>query len=418
MLIFVVAPHLIYPPKNASCKYILHRYTTIDKIEKVIFLGKYEILIFKNKKLINKYLYQSKKLPTSKIIPALKSLLFKKNYLYEKQNMSMNFLNNYLKVLNKFKPKAIIFSYLDPLIFINKKKLLSDDKNYICERHNDDVNWFNSLKYDIEFKLSYLTSIKDIYKFFYKKLFNTICKNSINWTINNLESVDVNVKHIFLTNLDKKNCSKYMDTRNSKVISLSNEIINENREIKNTFENGLKKISKCNLLFVGNLDLKMNYDSLKFFSDKFYPNIVKFAKREVVVNIVGFNPSNNVKRLSLENNWNLISDATNKELFNFYNQSHYSILPFRYTNGFKTKFIESIVYGLPMIGTENLNYLRDKNIPLSLFSDSPKEWIRQINILFEISYEEFFNIRKSITGFKKYFDHQEITNQLYNYLIK
>ena len=77
-------------------------------------------------------------------------------------------MNNYLKVLNKFKPKAIIFSYLDPLIFINKKKLLSDDKNYICERHNDDVNWFNSLKYDIEFKFSYLTSIKDIYKFFYK----------------------------------------------------------------------------------------------------------------------------------------------------------------------------------------------------------------------------------------------------------
>ena len=81
-----------------------------------------------------------------------------------------------------------------------------------------------------------------------------------------MESLDVNVKHIFLTNVDKKNCSKYMDTRNSKVISLSNEIINENREIKNTFENGLKKISKCNLLFVGNLDLKMNYDSLKFFS--------------------------------------------------------------------------------------------------------------------------------------------------------
>ena len=35
------------------------------------------------------------------------------------------------------------------------------------------------------------------------------------------------IKHIFLTNVDKKNCSKYMDTRNSKVISLSNEIINE-----------------------------------------------------------------------------------------------------------------------------------------------------------------------------------------------
>ena len=69
--------------------------------------------------------------------------------------------------------------------------------------------------------------------------------------------------------------------------------------------------------------------------------------------------------------------------------THYSILPFRYTNGFKTKFIESIVYGLPMIGTENLNYLNDKNIPLSLFSDSPKEWIRQINKLFEISYENF-----------------------------
>ena len=68
--------------------------------------------------------YQSKKLPTSKIIPALKSHLFKKNYLYEKQNMSMNFLNYYLKVLNKFKPEAIIFSYLDPLIFINKIKVV------------------------------------------------------------------------------------------------------------------------------------------------------------------------------------------------------------------------------------------------------------------------------------------------------
>ena len=48
-------------------------------------------------------------------------------------------MNYYLKQINL--NQNIIFSYLDPLIFINKKKLF-DDKNY---KDNDDVNWFNSL---------------------------------------------------------------------------------------------------------------------------------------------------------------------------------------------------------------------------------------------------------------------------------
>ncbi len=416
MSLFVLAPHLEYPPINTDCKFILHRYTTLDLEQKVIFLGKSEILIFYKKELIKKYIYKNKNSSNNKIIPALKSLLLGKNYLYEKQIVSKNFLYEYNHLLKKYNPKTIVFSYIYPLIYLHKNNLLTNKINYLCERHNDDINWFSSLKYNFNFKLRYLISPKNFSIFLYKSLFNIICENSIKWIKNNLKQIDFKVKYIFLTDQDKLNFGKYFDNKNSKVISLSHEIIRENIQTKPNKEERFQKISKCNLLFVGNLSLKMNYDSLKFFSEIFLPKIINHCNREINVNILGFNPSNEVEKLCSEKNLQLIANASDKELSYFYNNSHYAILPFQYTNGFKIKFIESIVYGLPILGTENLNYLKSYKIPRSLFSNDPNEWVSKINSLFEITNEEFYKSKESIKFLKKYFEQKRISKELNNYI--
>ena len=118
------------------------------------------------------------------------------------------------------------------------------------------------------------------------------------------------------------------------------------------------------------------------------------------------------------NNWKLIPNATNNKLNFYYKNSHFSLLPFRYTNGFKIKYIESLVNGLPLLATKNINYLPGNKIPFSIFSDSVDDWIFNINQLLDMTYYDFYKVRKEIRKCTKFFDQSIISRKLIEYMKK
>ena len=418
MDIILVAPHLEYPPKFTDCRYIIHRYTKIPKIKIVYVLGKHNVLTFKNGKLIDNYIYCKKKIHNNKFVAAFNSLIFEKNYLAEKWYISKNFFCEYKYILKKFKPKTVVFSYLYPLIIFKKNNLLSNKINIVCERHNDDVNWFSSLKYRDTFYLNYFKSPAKLLNFLYAKIFNIICDNSIKWIKNNVKNLDPEIKHIFISKIDKINASKYMDTTKSTVIHPSHDLIQNKCEIRYPEKILKNKIKSCNLLFIGSLSVKMNYDALLFFSKKFYPNIKSHFKKNISVTIVGSSPTTNIIDICSTNNWKLIPNATNNKLNFYYKNSHFSLLPFRYTNGFKIKYIESLVNGLPLLATKNINYLPGNKIPFSIFSDSVDDWIFNIDQLLDMTYYDFYKVRKEIRKCTKFFDKSIISRNLIEYMKK
>ena len=206
-----------------------------------------------------------------------------------------------------------------------------------------------------------------------------------------------------------------MNNSNSRVITQSSSLTYNNFQINEPFSKN-KKISSINLLFVGTLDLKMNYDSLCYFEMNFLKTIIELIKGPFNVNIVGFNPTRKIYKLCKNNNWKLVANAKQSELIYYYKISHLSILPFSYTNGFKGKYVESIAAGLPILGTENVRYINDVEIPLSLFSNSPEEWVRHLNSLYKISEFEYYKKRLELKKYLSYFQEEEISKQLYEYI--
>ena len=415
MDIFLVAPHFEYPPIKTEDRYIFTRYTRLKNLGQITIIGNKKVFFFKEGELVSSYTYTRRGKISDKLLPVLRSLLLRKNYLYEKQNFSKDFLNEYKSLLNKYKPNVIVLSYIYLYIFLTKNNLIKDNYNYLCETHNDDRNWFLSLKYKVKFKYKFIFSPKNLFRFLYEKAFNIICDNSIEWLIHNTKKIDKNVKFVYLTKIDKENASVYMNNSNSRVITQSSSLTYNNFQINEPFSKN-KKISSINLLFVGTLDLKMNYDSLCYFEMNFLKTIIELIKGPFNVNIVGFNPTRKIYKLCKNNNWKLVANAKQSELIYYYKISHLSILPFSYTNGFKGKYVESIAAGLPILGTENVRYINDVEIPLSLFSNSPEEWVRHLNSLYKISEFEYYKKRLELKKYLSYFQEEEISKQLYEYI--
>ena len=155
--------------------------------------------------------------------------------------------------------------------------------------------------------------------------------------------------------------------------------------------------------FVGSLQVMQNIDSLFYFAESFYPYI-KNGFKNLEISIVGRKPSNETKKLCQDLKWNLYVNVSNKKLIQFYRKADFLILPFRYNNGFKIKFLESLANGTPIIGTKCVDYFgKSENISMSLFSDKVTEWISHIEDFNKLDNSQIMKNRNNILSLSKSF---------------
>ncbi len=207
-----------------------------------------------------------------------------------------------------------------------------------------------------------------------------------------LENMDLG---IFLTEKDKKNVENfYKIYKKSEIIPLIYE---------NTFSN--KKIEKENqVIFTGSLDMRANIDA-GLFLIKNYKKF--FEKEKIKLVLAGRNPSielYNLKKNKLEN-IEIIGNPSKKEMEVLLRKSIFYISPVFEGSGMKTKFLEAIFYGLPIIASEHtmIGYSREfeKENFIKIFKDEKdiENIYKEISELYFISQEE--NINEKIRKFYK-----------------
>ena len=201
---------------------------------------------------------------------------------------------------------------------------------------------------------------------------------------------------IFLTEKDKKNVENFYGVyKKSEIIPFIYE---------NTFSN--KKIKKeKQVIFTGSLDMRANIEA-GLFLIKNYKKF--FEKEKIKLVLAGRNPNtelyNLVKEMKMEN-IEVVANPSKEEMEILLKKSLFYISPVFDGSGMKTKFVEAIFYGLPILASEHtmIGYSKEfeKENFIKVFKDEKdiKYICKKISELYSISQEE--NINEKIREFYK-----------------
>lgn len=199
---------------------------------------------------------------------------------------------------------------------------------------------------------------------------------------------------IFLTEKDKENIENFYQ-----VIIQKYQII---PIIYTNIFTHKKVINKKNqVVFTGTLDMESNIEAGLFLIEN-YKKL--FEVEDLKLILAGRNPSKRLSRkimeLKLENKIELIANPTVEDMEMILRESLIYISPVFEGSGIKTKVMESLFYGLPIIASEHsvigYNNLEKKYIKIfeNKNIDQIKFYIKEIlngNINFEVEIRKYFN---------------------------
>lgn len=200
---------------------------------------------------------------------------------------------------------------------------------------------------------------------------------------------------IFLTEKDKKSVEEFykIKCKKYKIIPIIyNNIFTEEKYIK----------KKKQVIFTGSLDMEANIEAGLFLVEN-YKKILEKKRLKLV--LAGRNPNNKlikkIKELKIEAKIELIANPTKEEMEILLRESLIYISPVFEGSGMKTKVIEALFYGLPIIASEHsvigynnlekkyVKVFKNKNIEeLNTFIEELLEEKNEIN--FEKNIREYF----------------------------
>lgn len=148
---------------------------------------------------------------------------------------------------------------------------------------------------------------------------------------------------LFLTQKDSKSIENfYKYERKSKIIPIFYE---------NDYNETLKIEKKNQVIFTGSLDMEANIEAALFLIMN-YEKI--FEKNEYDLIIAGRNPDKRLEREILNRKKiKIISNPSKDKMEKLMRESLFYISPVFDGSGMKTKFLEAIFYGLPIVASEH-----------------------------------------------------------------
>lgn len=328
------------------------------------------------------YIY---KIESSRYIPAIKTLLTKKPYRFNKF-WDQEFFNKVQKKLKNNNYDIIWCNFLNMAIYLTDSHIKGS--YVILDQHNADEMFWHS----------YLDSKNLIYKFLAKK-------NIANLKEIRKDYVDKFDLILSVSEKDKKFTKSWLSS-NIEIYVAPNGVDIDYFNSKNN-----KDTNGKNIIFCGSMDVTMNIEAVKDFVKHVFPQI-KQKLPEVKFWIVGRNPTESICNLENES---IIVTGTVDDVRPYYNKAKVSIAPFKYGGGTKLKVTESLSMQVPMvstkIGAQGIKVVDGEHI---LIEDDWKEFADAVIKLFED--KELYNMM-SLKGRKfveKHYSWKGIINNLQN----
>ncbi len=249
--------------------------------------------------------------------------------------------------------------------------------------------------------------IQNFDNFEYK--FATLFTKEMNVLIQTIEKINVkkaeinainySEKMIFLTNKDKQDVFDFYKVSNKdyEIIPLiySDPIKNKKMQIN----------KKNQIIFTGTLDMLPNINSAKFLIDNF--DKIKETTGIKTLIIAGRNPRIDLLEVKRED-IKIIANPSKEEMEKLLLESKIYVSPVFEGSGMKTKFLEAIAYGLPILASEHTM------IGYDTFDRSTINFVEVFN---DFDIEDFIKKLQEIYGsYKEYNieDYEEIRNFFVN----
>ncbi|MBN1468362.1 MAG: glycosyltransferase family 4 protein [Fusobacteriaceae bacterium] len=195
-------------------------------------------------------------------------------------------------------------------------------------------------------------------------------------------SIDFSDMMLFLTNEDKENVYNFYNIKNKKssVVPLTYECILDIKSLN------IKKSNQ--IIFTGSLDMFSNINAA-YFLIKNFDKIKERINVDTLI-IAGRNPRKDLLEVNKER-VKIIANPTKEEMEELLISSKLYLSPVFEGSGMKTKFLEAIAYGLPIVASEHTM------IGYDTFDSSSLDFI---NIFRDFDSEDF--LEKVIETYKKY----------------
>lgn len=278
----------------------------------------------------------------SKTAAALSSLLQTDHYLKQKQ-LTTEIRKRFEETVAEFKPDVLFMSYLYSSVLIN---CAPNGVPVFIDTHNNDWEWFGNFKRCTR-----------------NPFVARVCDNSLQKTNDFLEALPARTT---LMHVSEEDAEAYQQHRND----LTHLVVPNGCDVKPRNKQPDYDDPLSAILFVGSLSSQMNVDALKYFAEKFWPEL----KADARFTVLGSNPGAEVRHLCEDHGWRLLANADDATLDRAYEEANFAILPFAYGAGSKLKLAEACGRGVPVLST-SAGAKGVTNLPPSVIvSDDPETW--------------------------------------------
>lgn len=346
---------------------------------------------------------------TKKIIETLNKMQEKNKIkwygIVNKENKSKN-SEKFYKEIKRSKKRAYlsrIFGYAEQME-LNIQLILTTIKNKNIDLVILQNSRLGNISEKIKVQFPKVKIIQNFDNFEYE--FSKMFTKNMNTVIRKIESLLVKKSEkkalenmdlgIFLTEKDKENIGSFYGVyKESEIIPFIYE---------NTFTE--KEITKKNqVIFTGSLDMRANVEACLFLIKNYK---IFFEKEKIKLILAGRNPNvelyNLIEKLKLKD-IEIIANPSKEDMEILLRRSLFYISPVFDGSGMKTKFVEAIFYGLPIIASEHtmIGYSKEfkKERFIKVFKDDKdiENICKEISELYFISQEK--NINENVREFYK-----------------
>lgn len=348
----VLAPHLSYPTRNGADILIDRRWAEFSNhMAYVDILGSNVLVRYQHGTRVSVQEYSNH--ARSKLWSSFRTLVKGSHYLLEKL-ITKDFVRMARECLAKPEYGMVVYSYISTasLAFIG----MHVGRLHCVETHNNEIKWFADMRHSSG-----------------NPLVKAIAWLSEHWLLSFMRKHETDFLYIHVTKADQSGYADYFPRHTSYIAPVGCDI-----DLAWRSHEHIEGVQSVRMLFVGSLGVKMNYDAIKYFAEKFYPVIKQGLIGQLEVRIVGSNPSVQVVQLCAQMGWDLCANVSEEELTESYGWANFSILPFAYATGGKLKLLKSLSQAIPFLATEALSGQLDEIDETCLVSNQPSLWLQHI----------------------------------------
>ena len=199
----------------------------------------------------------------------------------------------------------------------------------------------------------------------------------------------------------------------------------------NYTQKNIKRIKSKNIqiLMIGNNRSTFVIDGLFDFSENLISIFDNLQKNKIRINIVGkfLPPTKILKQINFK--W-IKFHGWVRDINNFYENSHFLLAPNRFSIGVRTKILDAMKYGLPVLSYyssnfKNSGFINNKNILMAKDSNEMRKNIKRIinndilarrisknsKLLFEKRYNNENNIKKHLIKYLKFYENKNMDSR-------